>query len=154
MQDGWFLTGDLGLLGPGGFLHITGRKKDIIVTSGGKNVQPAGLEEIVQRHPAVAQCVVVGDRRPFIAALVAVSAEWLAAHPNLTEAEIAAAVDEAVAAANETVSRAESIRAWRRLPAELSVEGGALTATLKVRRQVVANRFAGLLDDIYRAAEH
>ena len=150
VRDGWFLTGDLGELLPGGFLRITGRKKDIIVTSGGKNVQPAGLEEIVQRHPAVAQCVVVGDRRPFVAALIAVSQEWLTANPGASAAEIDAALQSAVDVANESVSRAESIRSWRRLPGELSVDAGELTATLKVRRQVVTAHYTDLLEDIYR----
>lgn len=149
LRDGWFATGDLGVLEPGGFLRITGRKKDIIVTSGGKNVQPAGLEEAVQRHPAVAQCVVVGDRRPFVSALLAVNPEWLAAHPEADDAAIERAFEEAVAAANAAVSRAESIRAWRRLPRELGVDTGELTPTLKVRRAVVTERFAGLIEEIY-----
>jgi long-chain acyl-CoA synthetase len=149
----WFRTGDQGEL-TDGFLAITGRIKDLIVTANGKNVQPSGLEEIVVRHPAFSQCVVVGDNRPFIAALVACDPAWLAergiapadapSHPL-----VAAAAAEALDAANATVSKAESIRAWRLLPAELAVDTGELTATLKVKRPVVHARHAALIDQMY-----
>jgi long-chain acyl-CoA synthetase len=156
----WLRTGDLGEIDTEGFLTVTGRKKDLIVTAGGKNVQPSGLEEVVVRHPAVSQCVVVGDRRPFVAALVALSPQWveqtadeLGVTPDdvAFHARISTAVSEAVELANASVSRAESIRAWRLLPGEMSVESGELTPTLKTKRSVVAERFKDLIEDIYTA---
>lgn len=157
-ENGWFCTGDLGELTEGGFLTITGRRKELIVTSGGKNVQPVGLEEAVCRFEAVSQCVALGDGRPFIAALVALDAEWVAKragelgvsaevareHPAVRE-EVQRAID----AANSTVSRAESIREWRIIPEEMSVANGLLTPTLKTKRNVVAERYAGAIDEIY-----
>jgi long-chain acyl-CoA synthetase len=160
-EDGWFLTGDVGALDDDGFLRITGRKKEIIVTAAGKNVAPAPLEDRLRAHPLISQAVVVGDERPFIAALIGLDAEalteWasvhglgdrsmaeLASHPDLH-----AAVGLVVDGANRSVSRAESIREFALLPEPLTIEGGELTPTLKVRREVVEDRYAAIIDRLY-----
>ncbi|WP_281964497.1 AMP-dependent synthetase/ligase [Serinicoccus marinus] len=161
LEDGWLRTGDLGELDEDGFLRITGRLKDLIVTAGGKNVSPGPLEDRVRAAPLVSQCVVVGEGRPFVAALVTldeqVLPEWLdtrglagldaaqvAAHPRVHE-EIQQAVD----AANATVSRAESIRAFTVLPEDLTIASGLLTPSLKVRRARVAEALAEQIEAIY-----
>ncbi|MFG1846221.1 AMP-dependent synthetase/ligase [Micromonospora carbonacea] len=161
--DGWFRTGDLGQLDADGFLSITGRKKEIIVTAGGKNVAPAVLEDQVRAHPLISQCVVVGDRQPFIAALVTIDEEalpkWLAAHgrPEGTgvdelrddealRAEVQGAVDQA----NQSVSKAEAIKVFRILPRDFTEATGELTPSLKVKRQVVHSTYAAEIAEIYR----
>ena len=161
--DGWFRTGDLGRLDDDGYLTITGRKKEIIVTAGGKNVAPAVLEDEVRAHPLVSQCVVVGDRQPFIAALVTIDEEalpkWLAAHgrPETTSvaelredeallAEVQGAIDQA----NEAVSKAEAIKVFRILPQDFTEATGELTPSLKVKRQVVHKTYAAEIADIYQ----
>ncbi|WP_433353808.1 AMP-dependent synthetase/ligase [Micromonospora saelicesensis] len=161
--DGWFRTGDLGQLDSDGYLSITGRKKELIVTAGGKNVAPAVLEDLVRAHPLISQCVVVGDRKPFIAALVTVDEEalptWLESagmpldtpveqlreHEGLRK-EIQAAVD----AANQAVSKAEAIKVFRVLPHDFTEATGELTPSLKVKRQVVHKTYAAEIADIYR----
>ncbi|RAO33396.1 Long-chain-fatty-acid--CoA ligase [Micromonospora saelicesensis] len=161
--DGWFRTGDLGQLDSDGYLSITGRKKELIVTAGGKNVAPAVLEDLVRAHPLISQCVVVGDRKPFIAALVTVdeealptwlesagmpldtSVEQLREHEGLRK-EIQAAVD----AANQAVSKAEAIKVFRVLPHDFTEATGELTPSLKVKRQVVHKTYAAEIADIYR----
>ena len=159
---GWLHTGDLGELDDEGFLRVTGRKKELIVTAGGKNVAPAVLEDRLRAHPLVSQCLVVGDGRPFIACLVTLDAEalehWkkqhgkpagataadLADDPDLTE-EIQGAVDDA----NQAVSRAESIRRFRVLAVDFTEENGYLTPSLKVRRSVVVKDFAADIEALY-----
>jgi long-chain acyl-CoA synthetase len=160
-DDGWFRTGDLGSLDDDGFLRITGRKKEIIVTAGGKNVAPAVLEDRIRAHPLVSQCVVVGDQRPFIGALITLDTEalpgWLAAHGHgemdlaqaRTSPEVLAAIDEAVQRANKAVSRAESIRKYRILESDLTIANGYLTPKLSVKRNVVLKDFAGEVDALY-----
>ncbi|MFD6178330.1 MULTISPECIES: AMP-dependent synthetase/ligase [unclassified Isoptericola] len=160
-DDGWFRSGDLGVLDDDGFLTITGRKKEIIVTAGGKNVAPALLEDRIRAHALVSQCVVVGDNRPFIAALVTLDAEglpgWLKMHgkPELTPAQAAtdpdvlAALDAAVTRANQAVSKAESIRKFAVLPGDLTVENGYLTPKQSVRRHVFVKDFAAEIDELY-----
>jgi long-chain acyl-CoA synthetase len=160
--DGWFLTGDLGRLDADGYLHITGRKKEIIVTASGKNVQPAVLENALRSHPLISEVMVIGDKRPFIAALITIDAAmlpgWLKAAglPRMSPAEAAllpqvrAELDAEVARANESVSRAESIRKYVILPREFSLEHGDLSASLKVRRPVVLEHFADEVESIYR----
>lgn len=159
--DGWFATGDLGELDESGYLRVTGRKKDLIVTAAGKNVAPAVLEDRLRRHPLVGQCLVVGDRQPFIGCLVTIDPEalpaWLAARdrPAATAAELTedpqlrAAVQEAVDEANKAVSRAESIREFRILPVDFTEAGGELTPSLKVRRAEVLKRYADEVAAIY-----
>ncbi len=145
---GWFLTGDLGELDDDGFLRITGRKKDIIVTAAGKNVAPAPLEERLRAHPLISQAVVVGEGRPFIAALITLDGD---ATRHRAESDVSAAIEAAVDDANQSVSRAESIRAFALLPDDLTVESGELTPTLKVRRAVVATRRASVIEGLYRS---
>ncbi|OJF15864.1 AMP-dependent synthetase/ligase [Couchioplanes caeruleus] len=161
--DGWFRTGDLGNLDDDGYLRITGRKKEIIVTAGGKNVAPAVLEEQVRIHPLVSQCVVIGDRQPFIAALVTLDEEalpkWLAEAglPTNTGVEQAreddslrAEIQSAIDTANQAVSKAEAIKAFRILPRDFTEATGELTPSLKVKRQVVHQTYAAEIADIYR----
>ncbi|MFF5055448.1 AMP-dependent synthetase/ligase [Micromonospora sp. NPDC000663] len=161
--DGWFRTGDLGQLDNDGYLSITGRKKELIVTSGGKNVAPAVLEDQVRAHPLISQCVVVGDRQPFIAALVTLDEEalpaWLAGAglpadttvEQLREHEgLRAEIQSAVDAANRAVSKAEAIKVFRILPHDFTESTGELTPSLKVKRQVVHKTYAAEIADIYQ----
>ncbi|WP_117215236.1 AMP-dependent synthetase/ligase [Allorhizocola rhizosphaerae] len=146
--EGWFHTGDIGALDSDGFLTITGRKKEILVTAGGKNVAPAVLEDRIRAHPLISQCMVVGDRRPFIAALITIDQEALAAMPQPPEdlrAEIQSAVDDA----NKAVSKAEAIKAFRILPRDFTEATGELTPSLKVKRAVVMKEYADEIDAIY-----
>lgn len=160
--DGWFRSGDLGDLDDDGFLTITGREKEIIVTAGGKNVAPAVLEDRVRAHPLISQAVVIGDRRPFIAALVTIDEEvwprWLAEHGRPADSSLAdlrddealrtdvqAAVDEA----NQAVSQAEAIKKFRILPRDLTEATGELTPSLKVKRAVVHQTYGADIADIY-----
>jgi long-chain acyl-CoA synthetase len=161
LDDGWFRTGDLGSLDDDGFLTITGRKKEIIVTASGKNVAPALLEDRLRGHPLVSQVVVVGDGKPFIGALVTLDAEmlpgWLAGHglpPMDVNAAarshaVLAALDRAVDRANQAVSRAESIREIRVLTTDFTVENEYLTPSLKVKREKVQADFAGEIESLY-----
>jgi len=159
--DGWFQTGDLGSLDADGYLRITGRKKEIIVTAGGKNVAPAVLEDRMGAHHLISQAMVVGEGKPFIGALVTLDPDalsaWAASHhkagrtaaelhddPDL-RAEIQAAVDDA----NAAVSKAESIRAWRLIDAQFTEESGHMTPTLKLKRAVVASDHAADIEALY-----
>ncbi|MFH5822445.1 AMP-dependent synthetase/ligase [Georgenia sp. AZ-5] len=160
-EDGWFITGDLGALDEDGYLRITGRKKEIIVTAGGKNVAPAVLEDRLRGHPLVSQVVVVGDNRPFIGALVTLDAEmlpgWLRNHglPAMTveqaatDERVLAALDRAVTRANEAVSRAESIRKIKVLTTDFTLENDYLTPSQKVKRALVLKDFADEIESIY-----
>jgi long-chain acyl-CoA synthetase len=159
--DGWFHTGDLGQLDADGYLRITGRKKEILVTAGGKNVAPAPLEDRLRAHALVSQAVVVGDGRPFIAAMLALDEEALRewADDNKIDAPVTTELhgdqrllDElqlAVDDANASVSKAEAIRKFAVLPRDLSIEEGELTPTLKVKRAVVAKTYAAVIEDLY-----
>ena len=161
-RDGWLHTGDVGEVDEEGFVRITGRKKEILVTAGGKNVSPAVLEDRVRAHPLVSQCLVVGDGRPFIAALVTIDREafatWAEAHgktgtvADLTDdpdlrAEIEAAVEEA----NGAVSKAEAIRRFAVLPRDWTEEDGHLTPSLKLRRAVVIGQSRAEIEALYHA---
>ncbi|MFD3521073.1 AMP-dependent synthetase/ligase [Streptomyces sp. NPDC058653] len=162
LRDGWLATGDLGALDEDGYLTITGRKKEILVTSGGKSVSPAGLEERVRAHPLVAQCIVVGNDRPYIAALVTVDQEavehWLAmrGRPPLKPVEVVRDPDleleirRAVVAANTLVSQAESIRTFRILAHPFSEEHGLLTPSLKLKRKAIETAYTVEVDALYR----
>ncbi|WP_010523763.1 long-chain fatty acid--CoA ligase [Nesterenkonia sp. F] len=160
-EAGFFRTGDLGALDEDGYLAITGRKKELLVTAGGKNIHPAPLEERIRLCPLVAQAVVVGDDRPFVAALITLDAEavasWSAAagHEQMSLAEAAEhpevrdQVQQAVDAANETVSRAESVRTFRILPLEFSEETGHMTPSQKLQRHRVIADCAEEIEAIY-----
>lgn len=159
--DGWFHTGDIGELDADGFLRITGRKKELIITSSGKNVSPAYLEDGLRAHALISQCMIVGDRKPYIAALITLDPEALEGwkeRNGKTAATVAelkndpdliAAIDAAVADANKTVSRAESIRKYRILDVDFTEEGGQMTPTLKLKRNVVVSEFAGEIEALY-----
>ncbi|MCV7381077.1 long-chain fatty acid--CoA ligase [Mycobacterium alsense] len=160
--DGWFKTGDLGALDEDGFLTITGRKKEIIVTAGGKNVAPAVLEDQLRAHPLISQAMVVGDAKPFIGALITIDPEavdaWKERNRKPAEASVAdlatdpdlfAEVDAAVKNANLAVSHAESIRKFCILPVDFTEDTGELTPTMKVKRNVVAEKFASDIEAIY-----
>jgi long-chain acyl-CoA synthetase len=161
MADGWFHTGDLGSLDNDGYLSITGRKKEIIVTAGGKNVAPAVIEDRIRADALVAECMVVGEGRPFVAALVTLDEEFLGrwaqqlGKSGRTPAELAddpdlrAAVQHAVDNGNAAVSRAESVRAFRILPGQFTEESGHLTPSLKLRRDAVSRDFARDIEAIY-----
>ncbi len=160
-EDGWFRTGDLGSIDPDGYIRITGRAKEIIVTAGGKNVAPSALEDNLRGHPLISQIVVVGDQRPFIAALITLDAEmlpiWLKNHGlppmSVREAasniEVQASLDRAIERANAHVSRAESIRKFKILTTDFTEANDMLTPSLKVKRNVVLTRFADVIDDLY-----
>ncbi|MFI7605065.1 AMP-dependent synthetase/ligase [Micromonospora sp. NPDC049366] len=161
--DGWFRSGDLGQLDADGYLSITGRKKEIIVTASGKNIAPAVLEDQVRAHPLVSQCVVVGDRQPFVAALVTIDEEalprWLETAglgadtrvEELSDHEgLRAEIQKAIDAANQGVSKAEGIKVFRILPRDFTEATGELTPSLKVKRQVVHKTYAAEIAEIYR----
>ncbi len=161
-DDGWFRTGDLGALDDDGYLTITGRKKEIIVTAGGKNVAPAVLEDPIRANPIIGQVVVVGDQRQFISALVTLDPEmlpaWLRTHgesPDLTleqaakSATVQAEVQRQIDEANTLVSRAESIRKFRILGTEWSEASGHLTPKLSIKRQAILKDFAGEIEELY-----
>jgi long-chain acyl-CoA synthetase len=161
--DGWLLTGDIGGLDDEGFLRVTGRKKELIVTAGGKNVAPAVLEDRLRAHPLISQCIVVGDGRPYVACLITLDEEglefWKKQHgrPDATLAdlrddpELIAEVQLAVDDANKAVSRAESIRRFRILDTDFTEANGYLTPSLKVRRNMVTKDFAAEIEAIYAA---
>ncbi|MBK3639141.1 MULTISPECIES: long-chain fatty acid--CoA ligase [Streptomyces] len=163
LHDGWLATGDLGSLDEDGYLTITGRKKEILVTSGGKSVSPGVLEERVRDHPLVNQCIVVGNDRPYIAALVTLDHEavehWLTMRgkPRLSPAELVHDADletevrRAVVAANTLVSQAESIRTFRILAQPFTEEHGLLTPSLKLKRKAIENAYANEVEALYRA---
>ncbi|MFB7346008.1 AMP-dependent synthetase/ligase [Streptomyces hydrogenans] len=161
LNDGWLATGDLGALDAEGYLTITGRKKEILVTSGGKSVAPTGLEERVRAHPLIAQCLVVGNDRPYIAALVTLDQEavdhWLAiqGRPPLSPGELVRDPDleteirRGVVAANTLVSQAESIRTFRILAHPFSEEHGLLTPSLKLKRKAIERAYAAEVEALY-----
>ncbi|CAB4530337.1 MAG: AMP-binding protein [Actinobacteria bacterium] len=157
----WFKSGDLGKLDDDGFLYIVGRKKEIIVTAGGKNVAPAVLEDRLRSHPLISQCMVVGDNQPFIAALVTIDPDalkaWVVNHKKdgasindlINDPDLIAVVQTAVDEANKAVSKAESIRKFTILPVDFTIAGGHLTAKLSVKRHVVAKEFAQEIDALF-----
>jgi long-chain acyl-CoA synthetase len=165
LSQGWLSTGDLGHLDADGYLSITGRKKEIIVTSSGKSVAPAVLEDRVRMHPLVSQCIVVGDNRPYVAALLTLDRDALGhwqrqrGKPQLrpaearTDPDLHAELQRAVGAANTAVSRAESIRSFRILAAEFTEQQGLLTPSLKLRRQAVAEACAKDIAALYGSSE-
>ena len=160
--DGWFHTGDLGAIDEEGFLTIVGRKKEIIVTAGGKNVAPAILEDRLRAHPLISQAMAVGDAKPFIAALITIDPEafpgWKERNGKNSDATVAdladdpdlvAEIDLAVKDANQAVSKAEAIRKFSVLPVDFTEDTGELTPTMKVKRKVVAEKFASDIEALY-----
>ncbi|MER5499950.1 AMP-dependent synthetase/ligase [Streptomyces sp. NPDC002466] len=163
LADGWFHTGDIGTLDEDGYLAITGRKKEIIVTAGGKNVAPAVIEDRIRGHALVAECMVVGDGRPFVGALITLDEEflgrWAAEHGKPAGAtaaslredpELLAEVQRAVDDGNAAVSKAESVRKFRVLPSQFTEEAGHITPSLKLKRNVVTKDFADEIESIYQ----
>lgn len=159
-SDGWIATGDLGRIDSEGFIYITGRKKDLIITAGGKNMSPGPVESIIQRNEIVAHALVLGDKRPFIAALITLEEEslraWLASkglNENMSmeeaceNAAVRAFVQKSVDEANDGVSRAESVRKFVIVPEDFSQENGLLTPSMKVMRPKVLKRYAKLIDN-------
>jgi long-chain acyl-CoA synthetase len=161
-SDGWFHTGDLGAIDDAGFLTIIGRKKEIIVTAGGKNVAPAILEDRLRAHPLISQAMAVGDAKPFIAALITIDPEafdgWKQRNSKETNAsvgdlatdpDLVAEIDLAIKEANQAVSKAEAIRKFRILAVDFTEDTGELTPTMKVKRKVVAQKFATDIEALY-----
>ncbi|MFI9735242.1 AMP-dependent synthetase/ligase [Nocardia sp. NPDC052278] len=153
-DEGWLHTGDIGELDADGYLRITGRKKEILVTSGGKNVAPAPLEDRVRLHPLVSNCMVVGDGRDYVTALVTLDPvqvqRWRGDHPD---GDLEAAVQSAVDDANSLVSRAESIRAFRIVDGDFTVDDGLLTSSRKLRRAAIAAAYSADIDYLYPARQ-
>ncbi len=162
IRDGWFHTGDIGAIDEDGFISITGRKKELIVTAGGKNVAPAVLEDSLRAHPLISQVIVVGDSKPFVGALITLDPEalpgWLERHGLPAETTVAdliknpdliAEIDEAVAETNKKVSKAEAIRKYRLLETDFSVESGELTPTLKLKRNIIHDKHGAEIAAIY-----
>lgn len=163
LADGWFHTGDIGTLDEDGYLRITGRKKEIIVTAGGKNVAPAVIEDRIRAHALVAECMVVGDGRPFVGALVTIDDEflgrWAEEHGKPAgstavslgqDPDLLAAIQSAVDDGNAAVSKAESVRKFRILAHQFTEDSGHLTPSLKLKRNVVAKDYADEIEAIYR----
>jgi long-chain acyl-CoA synthetase len=159
-RDGWLRTGDLGEIDDEGFVRVTGRLKEILVTTGGKNVAPTVLEDRIRAHPLVSQCMVVGDGRPFVAALVTIDPEalvpWATDHAKapsvvdlVDDADLRAEVQLAVDEANKAVSQAESVRRFVILPVDWTEEDGQISPSLKVKRNVVLSQFRWAVDDLY-----
>ncbi|CAB4793556.1 unannotated protein [freshwater metagenome] len=157
----WFRSGDLGRLDDEGYLYITGRKKELIVTAGGKNVAPAVLEDRLRAHPLVSQCMVVGDNQPFIASLVTIDQDmlkgWIAANNKsgatidtlVNDPDLIAVIQTAVDEANKAVSKAESIRKFVILPGDFTIAGGELTAKLSLKRHVIAQKYAAEITALF-----
>ncbi|OKK15431.1 long-chain fatty acid--CoA ligase [Streptomyces sp. NBC_00341] len=162
LDGGWFATGDLGALDEDGYLTITGRKKDILITSGGKNVTPAPLEDWLRAHPLVSQCMVVGDNRSFITALITLEPDGLShwrrmrkkegvpVRELIHDEELHTTLQRAVDEANRLVSRAESIRKFTVLPVDFTEERGHLTPSLKLKRDAISRDFAAEIEELYR----
>ena len=155
---GWLHTGDIGEFDADGYLKITGRKKDIIITAGGKNITPANLEAEIKQHPMISQCVVIGDRRPFLVAVVTLDPEEAAKFAEEkgldlatlhTDDGIRASIQAHLDQVNQKFARVEQVKKFEVLPRDFSQEGGELTPSMKVKRNVVAQKYAGEVDALY-----
>jgi long-chain acyl-CoA synthetase len=161
VEDGWFHTGDIGELDDDGYVRITGRKKELIVTAGGKNVAPGPLEDRLRAHPLVSQCLVIGDGRKFIGCLITLDPEalvpWKEQHGKgsmstaelIEDPDLVKEIDAAVAETNASVSRAEAIKKYRILEADFTEDTGHLTPTLKVKRNLVVRDFEAEIEALY-----
>jgi long-chain acyl-CoA synthetase len=153
LRDGWLYTGDLGELDDAGYLRITGRKKDLIITAGGKNIAPQNIEELLKAIPLVAQAVCVGDRRKYIAALLTLDPEKVPEGSTLEQlagdAALRAELQAAVDAVNQRLARVEQVKRFTVLPVEFTPESGELTPTMKVKRNVVASRYSDQIEALY-----
>jgi long-chain acyl-CoA synthetase len=160
LQDGWLHTGDIGEIDSDGFLSITGRKKDIIITAGGKNITPANLEAEIKQHPLVSQCVVIGDRRPYLVALITLDPEEAATFASehglgddvaalADNAEVRDSIQAHIDEINQKFARVEQVKKFEILPHDLSQEGGELTPTLKVKRNIVAEKYEPQVEKLY-----
>jgi long-chain acyl-CoA synthetase len=157
----WFRSGDLGRLDDDGYLYITGRKKELIVTAGGKNVAPAVLEDRLRAHPLVSQCIVLGDNQPFIAALITIDQDmlkgWIAANNKtgatvetlVNDPDLIAVIQTAVDEANKAVSKAESIRKFTILAKDFTIATGELTAKLSLKRHVISQNYAAEITALF-----
>jgi long-chain acyl-CoA synthetase len=160
LVDGWLRTGDIGTIDADGFVRITGRKKDIIITAGGKNITPANIEAEVKQHPLVSQCVVIGDRRPYLVALLTLDPEeavkfagehGLGDDPDAiaSSEQVRHAIEDHIEKMNQKFARVEQVKKFKILPRDLSQEGGELTPTMKVKRNVVADKYAADIESLY-----
>jgi long-chain acyl-CoA synthetase len=157
LHDGWLHSGDLGQFDTDGFLTITGRKKDVIITAGGKNVAPTLIEGGLKNHPLVSEAVVVGDRRKYLTCLVTLDAEaadrFMTEHgltgPPEQSADVRREIEQALERVNLEMGRVEQVKKFTILPRELSIAEGELTPTLKVRRNVVTDHFAAQIEAMY-----
>jgi long-chain acyl-CoA synthetase len=159
--DGWFASGDIGELDDGGYLTITGRKKEILITAGGKNVAPAPLEDWLRSHPLISQCIVVGDRRPYVSALITLDPEGIThwrqmngkhavpAELLVDDAELLSVLQRALDEANKLVSRPESIRRFAVLPVDFTEQAGHLTPSMKLRRTAIERDFSKEIESLY-----
>ena len=153
LQDGWLCSGDLGKLDAGGFLTITGRKKEIIITAGGKNIAPKNIEAMLKQSPLVAEAVVIGDRRKYLTALITLdeaAARKVAPSGDLAQAsEVRSAIQSKIDEANQSLARVEQIKKFTILPKQFGIDSGELTPTLKIKRNVVAQKYAKEIESLY-----
>jgi long-chain acyl-CoA synthetase len=149
-EDGWFHTGDIGEIDADGFLRITDRKKNLLITAGGKNVAPANIEVLIKREPAVSQAIVIGDRQPFLTTLVTINPD---ARATMGEEELEARIQSILDATNKEVARYEQIKKFRIVPREFTIEDEEMTPTMKLKRRVIMENWAHLVEDMYAGAE-